>query len=238
MRPPIPTQSVPYTQIIFVLLLSLLLASFTLWPDIDLQVSSWFYQTATGFPAAKNPLALAIHEGVFWGARLLALGLLIGLILAVILRRTCLGLKARAWLLLLLALIIGPGIVANEVFKDNWGRARPHQITEFGGAAQFTPPLVMVDECARNCSFVSGDASFGFFLTVFAFVVPALWRRRVFWSGFAAGIIFGANRIMMGGHFLSDVIYAGIFMLIVNIVLFRIIFGTGAWRDYWKNKAS
>ena len=57
------------------------------------------------------------------------------------------------------AFCFGPGLVVNGVLKAFWGRARPSQILEFGGAAQFTPPVQIADQCARNCSFVSGEAS-------------------------------------------------------------------------------
>ena len=74
----------------------------------------------------------------------------------------------RRWLFLLLTLIIGPGLITNTLLKDNWGRARPHQITEFGGRAQFTPAFVITNQCVRNCSFTSGDSSFGFWFHTLA----------------------------------------------------------------------
>ena len=37
--------------------------------------------------------------------------------------------------------IIGCGIIANWYFKDQWGRARPVQVTEFNGDKKFTPHL-------------------------------------------------------------------------------------------------
>ena len=54
-----------------------------------------------------------------------------------------------------LGLIIGPvfgsGIIANFVFKENWGRARPVHIEEFGGDKIFTPAFLKTDQCKRNC---------------------------------------------------------------------------------------
>ena len=63
------------------------------------------------------------------------------------------------WAFLAICLVVGPGLVANTVLKDNWGRARPKHVAEFNGASTFTPPLLPARECHRNCSFVSGEAA-------------------------------------------------------------------------------
>jgi membrane-associated phospholipid phosphatase len=106
---------------------------------------------------------------------------------------------------------IAPGILVNSLFKDHWGRARPIQIEAFGGPHRFTPALQPAAECERNCAFVSGHAALGFSLVAFAFLLPPGPTRR---SGVAAAIGFGAlvglGRIAQGGHFLSDVVFAGL----------------------------
>ena len=50
---------------------------------------------------------------------------------------------------LVLGPIIGCGLIANFYFKDNWGRARPYQIEEFGGNLIYTPPLIKSDQCKK-----------------------------------------------------------------------------------------
>ena len=54
----------------------------------------------------------------------------------------------------LAALLLGPGWVVNEALKNHWGRARPEQVSDFGGAQRFTPALQPADQCVKNCSFV------------------------------------------------------------------------------------
>jgi lipid A 4'-phosphatase len=150
-------------------------------------------------------------------------------------RRPFLKLSGKAWLFLFLGLLIGPGFVANVVFKDHWGRARPREVVEFGGTAAFSPAFYIRKECSINCSFVSGDASFGFYLPAFAFVAPSRRSRRVFWSAMALGSLFAAARVIIGAHFLSDILFAAFFMLIVNTLLHSAMFGRKKTAKCWKN---
>ena len=111
-----------------------------------------------------------------------------------------------------MCLLTGPLVVANIGLKDHWGRARPRDVIEFGGAKAYTPPFPPSDQCQYNCSFVSGEAS-SIFITFFAvaLLVPVL-RREMVLAGVALGALAGLTRIAQGGHFLSDVVFAGIIM--------------------------
>lgn len=139
----------------------------------------------------------------------------------------------RRWLFLLLTLIVGPGLLTNTLFKDNWGRARPLQVEQFGGAAQFTPPFVMADQCDKNCSFVSGDAAFGFWFHSFAYIAPRR-RKALFYGGLGVGAGYGLIRIGMGAHFLSDVVAAGLLMLASSAALYALLFGRKALGIMWR----
>ena len=74
---------------------------------------------------------------------------------------------------LVAATALGPGLIANTVLKDNWGRARPYQTDSFGGTRQFTPAPLPAAQCERNCAFVSGHAALAFSLVSFALLLPA-----------------------------------------------------------------
>lgn len=102
-------------------------------------------------------------------------------------------------------LLLGPVIVVNGVFKDHWDRARPRQVVEFGGSQKFTPAWVISDQCRRNCSFTSGHAAAGFSFVVAHFVAAS---RIWLWIGVIFGGITGLTRIVVGAHFLSDVIFS------------------------------
>ena len=140
-------------------------------------------------------------------------GLVIAGSIATMRRSTVAGIGARGWAFLLIALIVGPGLMVNAVLKENWGRARPDDITAFGGGRTFTAALQPSDQCTHNCSFVAGDPSMGFYLQAFAYVRR---RRQRAWlaGGLAAGGLIGLFRIALGAHFLSDVIFSGVVVML------------------------
>lgn len=181
---------------------------FLLFPGLDLTAAAWFWSPDSGFVGSQMP-ALARVRRLLDGAVILALtGCLGGWAWSYARRAPERLIRLRRPLAYcLLVLLIGPGLVVNVLFKDHWGRARPHQIQEFGGERQFTPAWVASRQCERNCSFVCGDASVGFSLLALGF----FGRHRRFWlaAGLAAGGLLGLMRMAQGGHFLSDVIFSG-----------------------------
>ncbi len=190
---------------------------FSAFPEIDLAVSQLFYVDQQ-FLLARPSLGATIRDLLRLLFGLVCVAAVIGFVMKAFFDRKFLKLGMAAWAYVALCAAIGPGIVANLGFKDHWGRARPVHIAEFGGPKQFTPPMLRTDQCARNCAFVSGEAS-NFYALGFAFAFifgtsPAR-RRRLFLAAIAAGSFAGLIRIGGGGHFLSDVVFAGIFMALV-----------------------
>ncbi|OGB29358.1 MAG: hypothetical protein A3F78_10720 [Burkholderiales bacterium RIFCSPLOWO2_12_FULL_61_40] len=119
-----------------------------------------------------------------------------------------------------LAGTLGPGVLVNNGFKDNWQRARPYQVQQFGGTQQFTRAAVMTDQCNNNCSFVSGHVACGFFL---ASVMLVHRRRRYQWAvvGVAAGWTIGFARMSDAAHWLSDALWAGPITLLCSWVVWK-----------------
>lgn len=222
-------------MILFFILFAALLALPVIWPPVDLWVAGLFYRPDGGFFLADNPICVALHWGAYDGARVLGVGFAVLAVAAWARRKPLLGCDAKAWLFLLLALLIAPGLVANAGFKDHWGRARPREVTAFGGAAPFSPALIPQPHPKRNESFVSGDGAFGFFLPVFAYVVPRRRSRRVFWAMMAAGAAFGFVRIVMGAHFFSDVMYAAFFMLATVAAVHAAMYGRAETAARWRS---
>lgn len=203
------------------------------WPEIDLMLSRAM-QVCPGAPSyapwCESDPAIATVRKAFMGLTvLIAAAVLFGAGRTIWQRGGLVGLAQARWCFLAAMLAIGPGLVANVILKDNWGRARPRHVVEFGGTKQFTPPLVPVGECARNCSFVSGEASSAYapFFAA-ALLLPQL-RITLIAGGALSGLAAGLVRMSQGGHFLSDVLFAGIFMALTASVL-HILF-IGLWRE-------
>lgn len=178
------------------------------WPALDLWTARQFYLAPREFWWTDLPISLWQKRGV----RLAGAGALLVFLIGLMRTRAggrWRGLPRRGWLYLLLALLVGPGLIVNLGLKEHWGRARPSYVAEFGGPQRYTPPLAPTHECDSNCGFVSGDAALAFFLMAGAFVDP---RRRRAWllAGLAAGGVIGFWRMAAGGHFLSDIVFAGL----------------------------
>ena len=115
--------------------------------------------------------------------------------------------------------IIGVLIFVNLILKNLWGRARPNDILQLGGKETFSPWFEISNACETNCSFVSGDASVGFSIIILYLIT----KKIIFlYASAFAGLVLGLIRIMAGGHFLSDVFFAGFLIVILNIVLFEL----------------
>jgi lipid A 4'-phosphatase len=191
----------------FMLLVSIIFICF---PALDRSISSLFYDPSSQWGYAKDTLPHFLHKGmpkiIFGILGYIALLWLCGKLL----KTTFLGITSRTMGFLLSSLILGPGLVVNSILKPLWGRARPSQILEFGGQADFSRAWVITDQCSGNCSFVSGHAAIGFWTIAFAAIVPGAWRIPAMAVAFGCGILVGGGRIVQGGHFTSDVLISGL----------------------------
>jgi lipid A 4'-phosphatase len=139
-------------------------------------------------------------------------------------------LSARVSLFLILVFALGPGLLVNGLLKEFWARPRPRALSEFGGTHNFVAWWDPTGTCVKNCSFVSGEASSAFAALALAVLVPAPLR----YVAIAVALLYGACvsfiRVAVGAHFLSDVLFAGIFTALVVWILHGVF-----WR--WKQTA-
>lgn len=185
----------------------LLVTVFSLWPELDLAVSTLAYAGAGLFPANDWWPVRIVYRGTPWLGTALVL-LAAAVLLVAGLRRASVG--RRLWrraALLLLCAVLGVGLVVHEALKDHWGRPRPNQVQAFGGVHGFRAALQPSHDCRRNCSFVSGHAATGFALMSLGALGPVRTRRRYWRLATSAGLLIGAVRVLQGGHFLSDVLF-------------------------------
>ncbi len=208
------------------LLLTVLAALvFSLWPGIDLAVSTAAMRAA-GDPADGAPPyawgQLALVQASYWSVPTLGrLALLASLVLwwrrppaSPFWRRW----RARApWIVAML--VLGVWLLVNEGFKEHWGRPRPGAVATLGGELPFRSIAQPSSLCGSNCSFPSGHAAQGYAVMV-AGLLAAPHRRRA-WAraGLAAGLLIGAGRVLQGGHFLSDILFAGLMVWGVTLLL-------------------
>lgn len=198
---------------------------FAAFPQIDLGISRLFYLGDSKFAFGRGSTGGFVREIIRWAFILATLGAVAGFIGVAFASRRLFGLGFAAWVYILLTVGIGAGLVANVLFKDQWGRARPSQVMQFGGDKQYTAPLTRTDQCDDNCSFVSGEASSIFAIGfAIALIAEVSRRRRLLIAAIAAGSFAGLLRIGGGGHFFSDVFFAGIFMAIIARGVYWLLF--------------
>lgn len=195
-------------------------AIFAKFPQIDLLVSARYYQAGLGFFHRQDPIVLGLYNWTPWIGRTLILGLALfwafnGRIAAWLRRRgrneqarRCQGPWRRVAVLAVVAALLGPGLLIEGVFKNVVGRPRPVQVIEFGGTEPYHGPFQWGDTPGSHKSFVSSHAAAGFALMSLGLSCGPIWRRRWLLIGTVCGAVVGAGRMMQGGHFLSDIIFA------------------------------
>ena len=201
-------------------------AVFVAFPGLDLFLSGLFYVPGRGFGAESDPTVQTVRYLWRLSAWIMVIGAGVLLVASAVLGRPrLLGIGRAALVFFLLLQGLGPGLLANAILKDNWGRARPSQVIDLGGDKRHDPPLLLSDQCERNCSFVGGEAAYAFSFMALGFL-PGPVRRRRAWFAFGAafGITVSAVRIAQGGHFVSDCLFAAFFMLLTGWVLYLLLY--------------
>jgi lipid A 4'-phosphatase len=197
------------------------------YPQLDLMISAPFNaMVRNGYnfsPRIYSPFLLARDIGLWVGTAVIIL-VVTALLLKLVLPRRRLLLSGRAILFLIATIALGPGLVANVVLKDNWSRPRPIDVTQFGGPLHFVAWWDPRGECDKNCSFVSGDVSGAFWTIAPAALVSPPWRALAYGAALALGAGMAALRIIMGGHFFSDAVFAGVFTFLIIWVVHGLIY--------------
>lgn len=192
--------------------LSLLLAGL---PSIDMGISNLFFDQR--FFLENQWWVTLIKKAVGFFLYLSALAIVGIYVFNRYRKRNLGGLCGKKVLYLFLVLIVGAGLIVNVALKDNFGRARPRDIQEFGGTKHFTPAFVMASECDRNCSFSSGHTAGAFFSLALALALSR--RRAIAIACIGFGALVSLSRIASGAHFFSDTVVSFFVMLIVADVL-------------------
>lgn len=210
----------------YVILFSLVVATTVcVFMDADITMARLFYQAGAGFPIGKlQPWKFLYDFGVYPAYTMGTIALLI--VIAGMFRSNLSHLRRQA-LFIALLLIIGPGILANFIFKDHWGRPRPVHVDMFGGKLTFHQPW-QPGPASKNASFPAGHPTAAFYMSAPYFVMREKKQRRKallwLWGGILYGVVMGVARVIQGGHFVTDVIWSAGFVYLTAMVLAMAMF--------------
>ena len=203
--------------------------AFGIYPELDQRVARYFY----GFVDSGNnlffvwriypPLMLA-RDIALWISAVLVAPAVAALVIKLILPKRKLLMSGRAIVFLIATMALAPGLLANVILKDYWGRPRPIDVTQFGGDQHFVAWWDPRGDCPANCAFVSGDVSGAFWTIAPAALTPPQWRALAYGAAVALGTGVAAIRVAAGGHFPSDVIFAGVFTFLIIWIAYGLIY--------------
>jgi lipid A 4'-phosphatase len=187
---------------------------FGLFPQLDIAVTRLFH-AGPGFAYASDTTLMVLRD-----LSMIIVGLLVAPAAAALAAKLVqpshrLLIPGRATLFLLITVLLGPLLISNIALKDHWGRPRPRDTIAFGGKAAFVPWWDPRGTCPENCSFVAGEASGAFWTLAPAALAPPQWRALAYGAALAFGTAVGFLRIGFGGHFLTDVVFAGVLTFLI-----------------------
>ena len=196
-------------HLFFVINILIGLSLLILMSNADLRIARLVVGTNNQWPGLYHQPWIFLYKAAPVPGILLAIGALVVLCTEFFI--SCLKKYRRQSLFFILLLALGPGLLVNVILKDHLGRPRPQELTEFGGRQQFVQ-FWQTGPDIKNSSFPSGHASIAFSLMAPWFIFRK--RRRslglsFLWLGIGFGLLVGITRMMQGGHFLSDVLWAG-----------------------------
>jgi lipid A 4'-phosphatase len=203
---------------------------FGVYPQLDLDISLLFFDPASHkFNFGQHGWVLWARDAAYWSIAALAILCVCALLGKLILPSRRMLVPGRAAVFLLVTLALGPGILANTILKDHWGRARPIDVIQIG-SDPFTPWWDFRAACRDNCSFIAGEPSGAFWTLAPAALAPPQWRVLAYCGALAFGTAIGVLRIAAGGHFFTDVVFAGVFMYLLIWTVHGLMFRWQATR--------
>ncbi len=189
-------------------------------PSLDLYISKFFYYGKSQFALQSVDIISIFFRDILLPFILVYILVLpiIGKVLKINNFFFGYNFSTKEIFLLWCSQIISVLIFVNLILKNFWGRARPNDVLQLGGSEGFTPWYEFSRACSSNCSFVSGDASVGFSIIILYLITKNI---LFLYFSIASGFLLGLIRIMAGGHFVSDIFFGGIFIVILNLFIFK-----------------
>ena len=200
---------------------------FAIWPQLDLDIAALFFDAHHGgFWRSYDPVYLFARDASTWLIALVAAPAGLAIAMKLVRPQRRLLIPGRAIVLMLLSLALAPGVLANLVLKEHWGRPRPIDVAQFGGDEHFRPWWDPRGDCAKNCSFIAGEPTGAFWTMAPAALAPPHWRAAAYAAALGFGCAVGLLRMAAGAHFFTDVVFAG-------VVAFLVIWLLHGWLYRW-----
>jgi membrane-associated PAP2 superfamily phosphatase len=189
---------------------------FGVYPKLDIIFELPFYRPdANGFWARLDPVMNTGRDVARLIVTLLVAPAAIAILVKLFMPRRPMLIPGRAAVFLAATLALGPGLVTNVILKTHWGRPRPVDVTELAGERHFVAWWDPRGTCPDNCSFVAGEPSGAFWAFAPAALAPPAWRTLAYAGALTFGAVVGLERMAAGGHFFSDVVFAGVFTFLI-----------------------
>jgi lipid A 4'-phosphatase len=220
--------------LLLALVTAVALGLFLVFPELDLAVGRGMTASDGRFLLAGSRLFTILHLATpYWVG--LCIGYFVAAALAQLIGRPIAGLGVWQALYVVAVFVIGPGLLANALLKEHSGRPRPQDVLQFQGSYVYAAPFAFDGACEHNCSFVAGEPSAAFALVGPALLLAPRWRRAGMAGALIFGVLIGLLRMYQGGHFLSDVVFAGILSVATALGLHWLMFDAKG-RPRWPAK--
>ncbi len=208
---------------LFLSLSVLLIVVICVSPYVDQQLAILPYDAnISKFYGEVTPWCKLVYDAVAIFTTLL---IIVPTILFIIYRNNLL--IKRVFLVSILSLAIGPGLLVNLTFKEHWGRARPYQVIRDN--SNFSLPWQPHFDMPKDNSFPSGHESIGAFLGI-----PLIAARRKHLGAalcLGGAILVGAVRWLQGGHYFTDIVSSALIVWLISIMMIALVDKFIGWRD-------
>lgn len=218
----IPSTNQTHLHLLLVLMTTAAVSAvFHLNPSIDMAFSQYFFD-GSQFPLRHNGILQSLRQANFWVGGVIIVASMLLLMSARL--RQMIGIKLAHALIPLITYGAGVGLIVNSGLKEIFGRARPRETLGLGGDHPLSAAWEFSQACASNCSFTSGEAAGAMAMMSVFYLSPArrsptgICLTRAILQALVAifAVMLSFNRILFGGHYLSDVVLS---MLIIAAVM-------------------
>lgn len=213
-------------------------AIFIIRPDIDREVTNMLRDESGLIPVA-SPLVADIRLLFRWAVFVFYAA--VGSIWLVSLanRAAIFRIYPAEWFYVILCALLGPLLLVDVVLKKAIGRPRPRMVAEFSEGIPYGLNMDFIAVfrpgglCPANCSFVSGEVAAAAMMIAPLMFVSKKYRRSI-----AAALLFcwalsGYVRFRAMAHFPSDVLFAGLYMILLAAIIHWLMFSVLRWQKLY-----